>query len=508
MTTTKPRKEKLSSRIFSIIERLGNKLPDPLVLFFSLAIVVIGLSALANSLGASVEHPQTGETEQVNSLLSAGGIQFILTSMLDNFTGFAPLGLVLVLMLGIGLVEQVGYLDYAVRISVSRVPSGLIPYVAVLIGIMGNIASDAAMVLIPPLMALTFYKLGRHPIAGIVAGFAGAGAGFTANLLVVGTDSLLAGITTEAAHIVDDSINVAPVANWYFNIVCVFALTIVGGLITSRVTERRLGVYDGEAVVDESEKEPTKREWYAFLLASGAGLIYAALIAVAVIIPTSPLRGEDGSVIESPFMDGIIPLLLGFFVTVGLTYGIYVGNIKNTDDVSKHMSAAIASMGTYIVMVFAIAQFIEYFNWPNLGLWVAVSGSEALKSIGFTGLLLILTFTIFTVALNLLITSGSAQWALQAPVMVPMLMQLGYHPGFIQAAYRIGDSSTNIVTPLLPYMPIVLAYMKRYDKDAGIGTYVALMLPYSIAFFITFNLLLYVFVFFGIPFGPGVPVYL
>jgi len=508
VSTTKPNKEKWSTRLFSLIERIGNKLPDPLVLFVTLALIVMVLSAVANTLGASVEHPQTGEVEHVQSLLSADGIQFILTSMLDNFTGFAPLGLVLVLMLGIGLVEQVGYLDYAIRISVSRVRASLIPYVAVFIGIMGNIASDAAMVLIPPLMALAFYKLGRHPIAGIVAGFAGAGAGFTANLLVVGTDSLLAGITTEAARIIDDSIVVAPVANWYFNIACVFALTAVGGLITSRITERRLGTYEGEAYLDDSHKEPTRQEWRAFLLASGMGLLYALFIAVVVIIPTSPLRGEDGSVIESPFMDGIIPLILGFFVAVGLTYGIYIGKIKNTADVSKHMAAAMATMGSYIVMVFAIAQFIEYFNWSNLGLWVAISGSEALQSVGFTGLLLIVTFTIFTVILNLLITSGSAQWALQAPVMVPMLMQLGYHPGFIQVAYRIGDSSTNIVTPLFPYMPIVLAYMKRYDKNAGIGTYIALMLPYSIAFFITFNLVLYAFVFLGIPFGPGVPVYL
>lgn len=507
-TSDKASQKTQTSRVFDMIERLGNKLPDPFVLFIVLALIVIGLSAVANALGASAEHPQTGDDEAVRSLLSGEGIQFMLTSMLENFTGFAPLGLVLGIMLGIGLVEQVGYLDYAIRKSVSRVPGYLLPYMAVFVGIMGNIASDAAMVLIPPLMAMAFYKIGRHPIAGLVAGFAGAGAGFTANLMVAGTDALLAGITTEAARIVDDSVTVSPVANWYFNIVCVFVLTLVGGLITTRITERRLGTYDGDAVELEDDRAPTRREHKGFLLATGAGLLYVALIAVAVLIPGSPLQGEDGAVIESPFMDGIVPLILIFFIVIGVTYGIIVGKIKNTGDVSKHMAAAMATMGTYIVMVFAIAQFIEYFNWSNLGLWVAVSGAEFLERVGFTGVLLILTYSLFTVLLNLLVTSGSAQWALQAPIFVPMLMQLGYHPGFIQAAYRIGDSSTNIVTPLFPFMPVILAYMQKYDKKAGIGTYISLMLPYAVGFFIAFNIVLYVFFFLGIPFGPGVPVYL
>lgn len=509
MSTRETSKGSAAEKFFNGIERVGNKLPDPFILFVVLAVVVILLSAVAAAAGATATHPQTGEDEAVRSLLTGEGLQYILTSMLDNFTGFAPLGLVLGIMLGIGLVERVGYLDFAIRKSVSRVPGSLIPYVAVFVGIMGNIASDAALILIPPLMAMAFYRLGRHPMAGLVAGFAGAGAGFTANLIIAGTDALLAGITTEAARIVDDSITVSPLANWYFNIACVFVLTLVGGLVTTRVTERRLGTYTGEAVEDESAETPhPERADKGFWLATLAGALYVALIAAVVAFPDSPLRGEDGSVIQSPFLDGIIPLILGLFVVVGVTYGIIVGRITNTADVPKLMAEAMSTMGSYIVMVFAIAQFIAYFNWSNLGLWVAMTGSSWLDDVGFTGVALILAYSLFTVVLNLLITSGSAQWALQAPVFVPMLMQLGYSPGFIQAAYRIGDSSTNIVTPLFPYMPIILAYMQRYDKKAGIGTYISLMLPYTIAFFIAFNVVLYTFFFLGIPYGPGVGVYL
>lgn len=494
-------------KFLGYIEKIGNKLPDPFVLFVLLALLVILLSALGNALGGSVSHPGTGEDLPIRSLLSGEGAVFILTSMLVNFTGFAPLGLVLSIMLGIGLTEQVGYLGYAIKKTVQRLPLSILPYAAVFVGIMGNLASDAAMVVIPPLTAIVFYKAGRHPIAGVAAGFAGAGIGFTANLLIAGTDALLAGISTEAARIVDPTFTVTPVSNWYFNIVCVFVLTIVGGLITTRVIEPRLGVYKGEALKDGDEEDVPNQD-RGLLIATLLGLAYVVLIAVAVIIPSSPLRGEGGSIINSPFLDGIIPLILGLFMVVGISYGVVVGKIKNTKDLSTHMTEGIAGMAGYIVMVFAIAQFIQYFNWSNLGIWLAVNGSEFLKEIGFTGILLILSYSVFTSLLNFLIPSGSAKWALEAPIFIPMFMQLGYHPGFIQAAYRIGDSSTNMITPISPYLPILLGYIQRYDKKAGVGTYITLMLPYTIAFFLAFVAVLLVFVFAGIPFGPGVGVYL
>ena len=510
-TKNKTEKRDLSTRFFDAIEKVGNKLPDPFLMFVSLAVLVIVISAIGQALNASVIHPQTNEDTPVKSLATGEGLIYRLDSMLDNFTGFAPLGLVLGIMLGIGLAEQVGYLDTAIRKSVARVPRGFLPYLAVFIGILGNLASDAALVLIPPLMAIAFLKVGRHPIAGISAGFAGAAGGFTANLFVSGTDALLAGISTEAAKIVDDTAIVSPVANWYFNIVCTVFLTIIGGWITNNVVEKRLGVYqaneDNESSSENDEevqRELTSREHKAFWRSSLFGLLYIAFIAIVVAFPTSPLRGENGSIVNSPFLSSIIPLLLGFFLVLGVSYGIMAGKIKSSGDVSKHMAEAMSSMGSYIVMVFAIAQFIEYFKWSNLGLWIAVTGADWLTTVGFTGIGLIFAYSVFTVLLNFLITSGSAQWALQAPIFVPMLMQLGYNPGFIQAAYRIGDSSTNIVTPLFPYMPVVLAYMRKYDKNAGIGTYMSIMMPYSIGFFIVFNLVLYAFYFLGIPYGPGV----
>ncbi|MEW9677971.1 AbgT family transporter [Lentibacillus sp. L22] len=500
-------KKGLFQRFLDIVEKVGNKLPDPFVLFVGLAVIMIIVSWIFSLFNASVVHPGTGETLPIKNLMSGEGLQFILTSMLENFTGFAPLGLVLAMMLGIGLAEKVGLLDYAIRKTILKSPPYLLTYAVVFVGIMGNLASDAATVIIPPLAALVFYKVGRHPLAGLAAGFAGAGAGFTANLFVAGTDALLAGISTEAAAILDDSIIVTAVDNWYFNIVSVIVLTIIGGLVTTRFVEPRLGIYKGDAVEEEQTEElPNAKK--GFINAFIAGLIYIVIVAVVLFIPNSPLRSEDGGIVPSPFLDGIIPIILIFFIIVGVTFGITVGKIKSGKDVSNYMAESMKDMASYIVLVFAIAQFIAFFNWSNLGTWVAVNGAEFLANINFTGIWLIIGYIIFTSLMNFLITSGSAKWAIEAPIFVPMFMQLGYHPAFTQAAYRIADSSTNIITPLFPYMVIILAFMQRYDKKASIGTYISLMLPYSITFLITWIILLLIFFFTGIPFGPGIHPYL
>ncbi|GGP10178.1 AbgT family transporter [Oceanobacillus neutriphilus] len=498
------KKKGFFQKFLDVVEKVGNKLPDPFVLFIGLAVFMIILSWIFSLFNASVIHPGSGEEVPIKSLLSGEGLEFILTSMLDNFTGFAPLGLVLVMMLGIGLAEKVGLLDYAIRKTILKSPPFLLTYTVVFVGIMGNLASDAAVVLIPPLAALVFYKVGRHPLAGLSAGFAGAGAGFTANLFIAGTDALLAGISTEAARIVDETMIVTPVDNWYFNIVSVFVLTIVGGLVTTRFIEPRLGEYKGDSVEEENAEE-LPNAGKGLLYAVIAGLIYIAIVAIAVFIPNSPLTNEEGGIIpSSPFLDGIVPLVLFLFIIVGVTFGITVGKIKSGKDVSNYMAESIKDMASYIVLVFAIAQFTAYFNWSNLGTWLAVNGAEFLTSVNFTGMGLIIGYIIFTAMLNFLITSGSAKWAIEAPIFVPMFMQLGYHPAFTQAAYRIADSSTNIVTPLFPYLVIILAFMQRYDKKASIGTYISLMLPYTITFLITWIILILVFYFTGIPFGPGI----
>lgn len=501
------KKKGIFSRFLDIVEKVGNKLPDPFILFIILALFVIFISWMCNLFNASVIHPGTGEELPIKNLASGEGIQFILTSMLDNFTGFAPLGLVLVMTLGIGLAEKVGLLDYAIRKSILKAPPALITYTVVFVGILGNLASDASIVLIPPLAALVFYKIGRHPLAGLAAGFAGAGAGFTANLFIAGTDVLLAGISTEAAQILDENFAVTPVDNWYFNIISVFVLTIIGGLITSRYIEPRLGKYSGEKVVVENIEElPNAKR--GFINAIISGLIYIAILVITILVPNSPLTNEDGGLVPSPFINGIVPIILIFFVIIGVTFGITVGKIKSGKDVSYYMSESIKDLTGYIVLVFAIAQFIAYFNWSNLGIWIAVNGAEFLTDINFTGMGLIIAYILLTAFLEFLITSGSAKWAIEAPIFIPMFMQLGYHPAFTQAAYRVADSSFNVVTPLSPYMVILLPIMRRYDKNASVGTYMSLMLPYALAFLITWIILLAIFYYTGIPLGPGITPHL
>ena len=488
----------------NFVEKWGNRLPDPFFIFVYLAVFVILLSWLVSSLGATVVHPGTGEELPILSIVSGEGIQYILANTISNFTGFAPLGLVLVMMLGIGLAERVGLMETAIKKSILNAPKSLITYAVIFTGILGNLASDAAFILVPPLAAMVFASIGRHPLAGLAAGFAGTGAGFTANLLIAGTDALLAGISTEAARAIDDNIIVTPVDNWYFMIVSVIILSIIGALITEKLIEPRLGTYKGE--VDNSFEPVTAVESKGLRNAVIAGLLYLGLVALLVFWPGSPVRNEDGGIIPSPFLSGIVPVILFFFITVAIAYGTTVGKIKESKDIPGYMSDAMKDMSGYIVLIFAAAQFINYFNWSNLGIWVAVNSADFLTSINMTGLPVIVGFSILAALLNLLIFSGSAQWALMAPIFIPMFMLLDYHPAFVQLAFRIADSSTNIITPLNPYILIVLAFMREYDKKAGLGTLISLMLPYSLIFYGVWLILLIIFALTGLPIGPGIGV--
>ncbi|MCP3740123.1 AbgT family transporter [Rossellomorea sp. BNER] len=504
LETNSPQKQKGLLRFLGGIEKVGNKLPDPFMLFVYLALFIVLFSWFIAGLDVTVEHPKTGEVLAIKSLVSGEGLQYILTSMLENFTGFKPLGLVLAMMLGIGLAEKVGLLETAIKKTVLNAPKGLVTYAVITVGIMGNLASDAAFVIIPPLAAMVFYTVGRHPLAGLAAGFSGVGAGFTANFIITGTDALLAGISTEAAKSFD--IAVTPVDNWYFMATSVVILTIVGGLITEKIIEPRLGKYEGK--VDKKLEEESPLEGKGLRNAILSGLAYLAVLFMVIFWPNSPLRNEDGGLIPSPLLSGIIPIILIFFVVMGVTYGVTVKKITSTRDIPKYMGEAMRDMSGYIVLIFAAAQFIAYFDWTNLGTWVAVSGANFLESINMTGLAAIVGFVLLTSLLNLLIFSGSALWALEAPIFIPMFATLGYNPAFIQAAYRIADSSTNIITPMNPYIIVILAFMKEYDKKAGLGTLISLMLPYAIAFLSVWIVLLLAFALLGIPFGPGVGVYL
>lgn len=504
--SSETKNSKKMSGFLNVIERVGNKLPDPFMLFVYLAVAVIIFSWIISLFDVTFKVPGQEEELAIKSLVTGEGLQYILTSMLENFVGFAPLGIVLAMMLGIGLADKVGLLETAIKSTILKAPASLITYAVVFTGILGNIASDAAFVIIPPLAAMVFYNVGRHPLAGLAAGFAGVGSGFTANLMITGTDALLSGISTEVMQTIDPDIVVTPVDNWYFMIVSVVFLSVAGAVITEKIVEPRLGEYTGK--VKKQFESVTALEKRGLRNATLVGLAYIALIALVIFLPSSPLTNDEGGIVPSPFLDGIVPLILILFIAVGVAYGVTVKKIESPRAIAGYMGEAMKDMSGFIVLIFAAAQFIAYFEWTNIGSWIAVSGANFLQSLGFTGLGAVIGFVLLTAVMNLFIFSGSAQWALEAPIFLKMFYYLDYNPAFIQASYRIADSSTNIITPMNPYIIIVLAFMKEYDKKAGLGTLIALMLPYSIIFLGIWIVLLLGFALLGIPFGPGVGVYL
>ncbi|MFC2947321.1 AbgT family transporter [Virgibacillus sediminis] len=502
-----PRERKtVMTRFLNGIETAGNRLPDPFMLFVMLAVAVIILSAIISLFDVTFVQPGEEGEVAIRSLISGEGLEFILTSMQDNFVGFAPLGNVLAIMLGIGLADKVGLLETAIRSTVTKAPKTMVTYAVIFVGICGNLASDAAFVIIPPLAAMVFHNLGRHPLAGLAAGFAGVGGGFTANFMISGADALLSGISTEAIRSVNPDIVVTPVDNWYFMISCVVVLTVVGALVTEKIVEPRLGKYEGSARKEMGEI--TSLEYKALKFAAFASLAYIALLLVVIFLPNSPLMNEDGGLAGSPFLAGVVPIILFLFITAGVTYGVKVKKITSSSDVGSYMGSAMKDMSGFIVLIFAASQFIAYFEWSNLGSWIAVTGADTLQSIGLTGIAVILGFILLTAILNLFIFSGAAQWALEAPIFIPMFYYLGYNPAFIQVAYRIADSSTNVITPMNPYLIVVLGFVRDYDKKAGMGTLIAMMLPYSIFFLLTFVAMFLLFYFLGIPYGPGIEPHL
>ncbi len=501
-----PEKKGVFMRLLDVVERVGNKLPHPFILFVYLALFIIVLSAIVSMFGVKVVHPGTQEELAIRSLISGEGLNYIISSMLTNFTGFRPLGLVLVMMLGIGLAQQVGLIQTFMRKAILNAPAKLVTYAVLFAGVIGNLASDAAFIIVPPLAAMVFYGLGRHPLAGLAAGFAGAGAGFTANIFIAGTDALLSGISTEVATTIDPNIVVTPIDNWFFMIASVVMLMVVGAFVTEKIIEPKLGKYEGS--VDKELEEVKEEESRGLRNAAIAGLVYLGLVALVVLPTGAPLRNVDGGLVPSPFLSGIIPIILFFFVTISIAYGMTVGKIKSTADIPNYMAEAMKNMAGYIVLIFAAAQFIAYFAWTNLGVWIAVTGAEFLQNANLTGVYVIVGFTILTAILNLFIFSGSAQWALMAPVFIPMFMILDYHPAIVQLAYRIGDSSTNIITPLNPYMLVVLAFMREYDKKAGFGTLFSLMIPYALIILVVWIIIFVVWILIGIPIGPGIEMFL
>ncbi|MBX3724578.1 MAG: AbgT family transporter [Xanthomonadales bacterium] len=513
-----------TTRLLDAVEWAGNLLPHPVTLFALLAVFIVLLSGLLAALGVAVEDPRpegaagraADGTIAVVSLLDGEGLRRIVTGLVTNFTQFVPLGTVLVAMLGVGVAERSGLLTAAIRALVLRAPRSLVTAVVVFAGVLSNTASEMGYVVLVPLAAAIFHALGRHPLAGLAAAFAGVSGGYSANLLIGTVDPLLAGITQEAARLIDPGYEVHAAVNWYFMITSTFLITVLGTFVTVRIVEPKLGPYDAGLMSAEGPPEVsmaplTPRERRGLRNAGFAALAVAALIALLTVPTWGALREpgvEDTLGSLRPFLTGIVALVFVFFAVPGFVYGRTVGSLRSDRDVIDAMAASMSTLGLYIVLVFFAAQFVAFFNWTQIGQVLAVVGADTLRGIGLTGPLVFMLFIPMCALVNLSLGSASAQWAVTAPIFVPMLMLVGYSPELVQAAYRIGDSVSNLITPMMSYFGLIMAFAARYVRNLGIGTLIAMMLPYSVVFALGWTALFYLYVFgLGLPVGPGAPTY-
>ncbi|MEJ2581819.1 MAG: AbgT family transporter, partial [Acidobacteriota bacterium] len=490
--------------------RIGNALPHPATLFAIFAGSLILLSWLFSKLGVSAVNPTDGSAVLPINLISRDGLHWVLENTIHNFTDFAPLGTVLVAMLGIGVAEKSGLIGTGLRLMVHAAPRRLLTFVIVFAGVMSNMASDIGYVLLVPMGAVIFMSVGRHPIAGLAAAFAGVSGGFSANLLLGTIDPLLAGISQEAARIIDPAYTVTPACNYYFMVVSTFLVAAVGTWVTEKIIVPRLGAYQGEIPAEPGELQGLTPEekrglWWAFLVS----LLLLVLVLIGLVPENGILRdAETGSVLHSPFMHGIVTFIFLGGLLAGLAYGFAAGTFRSDGDVIKGMKESMESLGLYLVLVFFAAQFVAYFKYTNLGIIFAIKGADVLKASGFGPIPLMLGFVLLAAAINLCMGSASAKWAFMAPVFIPMFMLLGYSPELVQGVYRIGDSTTNLISPMMSFFALIVAFVQRYDPKAGIGTVIATMLPYSLAFLVVWTVLLVVWMLLGLPLGPGASLYL
>ncbi|HUF48446.1 MAG TPA: AbgT family transporter [Vicinamibacterales bacterium] len=499
----------LLSRFLGIVERGGNALPHPATLFALMALSVVVISGLATQFDLQVTHPGTGRVVEPVSLLSLSGLHRIMTSLVTNFTSFAPLGTVLVAMLGLAVAEGSGLIGAGLKLVVLSAPPRLLTSAIVFAGVMSNMGGEIGYVLLIPLAAITFHAVGRHPIAGLAAAFAGVSGGYSANLLLGTVDPLLAGLSQEAARILDPDYLVNPSANYYFMAVSTLLVAGIGTVVTERVVEPRLGRFMGPAHTDASATTLTPAERRGLVWSLAAALAFTAVLLWGLIPGDGFLRDQaTGGVLTSPVLTGIVAVIFAGGLIIGLAFGLGAGTIRSDNDVVKAMGKSMETLGVYLVLVFFAAQFVAFFNWTNLGLIVAIKGAEALKASGLGTVPLIVSFVVVSAVINLFMGSASAKWAIMAPVFVPMLMLLGYTPEFTQAAYRIGDSTTNLISPMMTYFALIIAFMQRYVPTAGIGTLVATMLPYSVSFIVGWTILLVIWIALGLPLGPGAELYL
>jgi aminobenzoyl-glutamate transport protein len=504
-------------RLLDWIERIGNRLPDPVTLFLIGALLVLIGSEVAAAVGWQVKHPVEDRTVAARSLLSREGVQWLWLNMVSTFTGFHPLGVVLTAMLGIGVAERSGLIAALLKGMVQITPSKLLTPAVIFVGINSSMATDAGYVVLPPLAAAVFAKAGRAPLVGLAAVFAGVASGFSANIFLTGLDPLLQGLTQQSAQLLDSTRTVRPDCNYYFMVISTFVLTLTGWCVTRWMVEKRFskqdiadqiasanlpGLDQGATGGDRLTAVEVKGLWWSLLVTVLAGAAIAALI----LVPGAPLHGtypKPPSGKEAMIWpDTIVPLLFVLFLIPGVAYGIATGAVKSDRDVARMMGEAMASMGMYIVLAFFAAQFVKWFDWSNLGFLIAMRGA-AMIGPDMPPWLIILCFIGIVAILNLFIGSASSKWAMISPVFVPMLLAVGFSPELTQVAYRVGDSCTNSIAPLNPYLVVILVFMQKWMPKAGLGSLVALMLPYALVFLVVWTALLLAWVGLDLPLGPG-----
>jgi aminobenzoyl-glutamate transport protein len=492
-------------RALDKVERVGNKLPDPAIIFAICLAIVWVLSAIFSNFTFSSIDPRSGEAVVINNLLTGDSLADFLSRMVTIFTTFAPLGVVLVAMLGVGVAEHSGFIGAGLKRMLDSTPAVLLTPMVILVAIISHTATDAGYVLVIPLAGVIFYAMGRHPLAGIAAAFAGVSGGFCANFIPSAIDPLLQSFTQSAAQIIDPDIQINPLNNWFFNSASTLLIVSIGWYMTDKIIEPRLK----DVEVDGNPEDiPTFDELstvQAKALRFASYTMLGGIIAlVAILVPeSSPMRAPDGQLTSfaAPIMQSIVPIIFLLFLLPGVVYGFMSGNFKNTKDMIDAMTKAMQGMSYYIVMAFFCALFIDAFGKSNLGALLALEGAQFLKAMALPSMVTIVGIIFLTAFVNLFVGSSSAKWALLGPIFVPMLMQLNISPDLTQAAYRLGDSSSNIITPLMPYFPLVVVYCQRYVKSTGIGTLLSLMLPYSISFLLIWTVFLLAYWGLGIPLG-------
>ena len=495
--------------LLDLVERVGNRVPHPVVIFVMLIGVIIVLSHVFYLLGASVTfqviNPQTHALEDTTvvarSLLTGEGIAFMFSGIVQNFMNFNAVGVIIVAMLGVGVAEYGGLVAALIRKLVMVAPRAAFTYIMVFVGILSSVAADAGYLVLIPLAAAAFLSIGRHPLAGLAASFAGVAAVFSVNILIKPLDGILTGITNDAIAILNPARSIDLTANFWFSIASVLLLTVVVALITDKIVEPRLGPYTGER--PEAHEGVTAHESRGLKFATWATLGVLVLFALLTLPPGAPLRNaQTGALIgDSPFMNGLIVAITVIFLAAGWAYGKGAGTINSTVDVIKFMEKAIASLAGLIFLLFVISQFLAYFTYTNMATLAAVKMGDALETAGLGALPLLIGFVVIVALLDLIMTGAIPKWAIFAPVFVPLLMRLGVEPEAVLAAYRVGDSPNNAISPMNAYFALIVSFAAKYQKDAGVGTVIALMLPYVGIVFVLWTLLLAAWHILGLPWG-------